>query len=200
MRNLFSGMDVSVVAILVALVGLAGRPASAQQMSFSVYLDVDSNGSTVWGYSDIWDDSWGCSHSNYSFETALWGPTGYNSSAGSSTSLAFAEGDFTVQGSVTYHCSCIASFTVYSSALTWHLGFRYTYYTNVQPAPPWCYWSSLACSSGTPSCNNGIGLYVGGAGCSNFARATWLVAVRGATTQCLTYHLITPTGGPGQCT
>ena len=83
--------------------------------------------------------------------------------------------------------------------LSWHLGYRYTFMTDPQPSGIACYYSTLACSSGTPTCTSGVGFSWTSNPCPQFELAKWLVGVKGTQTQCLVFAG-TPTGGPGHCT
>lgn len=72
-----------------------------------------------------------------------------------------------------------------------------TYYTNQTGAPPFCYWSNTACSSGIPTCTAGTGVKVD-FGCAPYAHAEWLIAQRGTSKTCL-FAAVANATGPGPC-
>jgi hypothetical protein len=57
-----------------------------------------------------------------------------------------------------------------------------------------CFWGSLACSSGTPTCRTGIGISFFPS-CPNYVKANYLV-INGS---CLGVHLTSAATGPGPC-
>jgi hypothetical protein len=192
--------SVSAALIVLAVIGFAST-ASAQEMSISEYHDIFSDGDTVFGYLDWVDNSTGCNHSNYTLQTDLSGPTGYSSSGGNSAALSFEEGDYTVDGELSFYCDCYQDAVyVYGSSLTWHLSIKQTYYTNVETIPLGCWYYSTACSSGTPSCTAGVGfaLFPPSVYCPNYAKALWVVAQRGTSVTCFTNVTVGALGG-GAC-
>ncbi len=58
-----------------------------------------------------------------------------------------------------------------------------------------CYWGSLACSVGTPTCTTGIGVVFVPV-CPAYVKANYLV-INGS--YCLGIHELTPASGPGPC-
>lgn len=76
-----------------------------------------------------------------------------------------------------------------------------TFATNPSTFPPFCLYSTLACSSGTPTCA------VGGIAfkvtpfftCGQFARFQWLVVILGSSQSCI-FGVAWDAGGPGPCT
>lgn len=199
-----------VIAAAIAILAVTPTPVLAQEDSFSYYGDysVSSDGSVVYGtvtYSDLS----GCEHAGYSAYLWMSGPNSASTSwgpdyaFGAELSIPFdGEGDYNVDeiGWVD-SCSCGGGGHEAGAGggLTWHLGFRYTYYTDVDQALPYCYYPHTACSSGTPSCTTGTGMYLGVGPCPNYMKGTWLVGVRGTETRCLV-AAGTAAGGPGQCT
>lgn len=197
-----------VVAVVLGIVIGAANPAAGQD-SFSYYSDysVNSDGSVVYGTIAGSDDST-CTHASYSSDIWMTGPNGGFNGSGwrygfiGDISLPFdGEGQYELRGvaEVTY-CSCLGdSHSAGGDILNWHLGFRTTYYTNPAQSEIACWYGSTACSSGIPTCTSGIGFSLTGSSCSAYAKATWLVGVRGATTTCLVAVSI-PASGPGHCT
>ena len=174
---------------VVHIVILTWSSIAQAQMSYSVYTDMWGNDPNVVGYAEL-DDGSGCLSGITAQSTTLYSPTRMASSGGSTTQMAYSSetGDWTVVGNYTMQCNCSpyggGHVFGFGSGLTWHLSHKVTYYTNGSYYPPFCYYPTTACTSGTPSCTSGTGFNITG-GCPTYLEAHWAVATRGTTYVCL---------------
>jgi hypothetical protein len=188
---------VSVLALLVV-----PSTASATTMSYSVYNSVAGSSPSVVGYSRL-DDLSGCLSGGPVQSTRIKSPTRQAVASSNSVALSFngEVGNWSVEGTFTMNCNCAPyggghSLTVFGK-YDWWLSIKDTYYTGQYGTAPFCKWKTLACSTGTPTCKDGVGLKVD-PGCTNYSHAEWLVALRGAVRQCL-FSAVQNATGPGPC-
>jgi hypothetical protein len=159
----------------IAVVCVAS-PAMAQHVA-SAYVDGAGNESTLWTIVDTADGSSDCQHSGHS--TGAWfdGPSGsssgWQSGFSHSVSLSFAEGDFTGGGSLSFTCGCWGDYT--SPDTTAAMKTTVTWYGNPTGGGGGCIYEDLACTSGTPTCDERP-LLVSGAPqpCADHRRSTYL--------------------------
>jgi hypothetical protein len=107
----------SFIVLLCAVLSVCfpARQAYCQSgMSFSVYTDSSQTSSTLYVYSTVADNSWGCSHGGYSTTANIVSPSNrqaHSTSGGlqASTSLAISNefGNYNVYTTGSYTCSCI---------------------------------------------------------------------------------------------
>lgn len=181
---------VFLVALVIGAVPAITSPASAQSMSFSVYQDAAlSNAFLVHGYVTVQDNSWGCTHGNYSTTANIYSPTGRNNpgtSGGlySNTTLSMngEEGNYTVVGLGSYSCSC-SQFGVpgrFGGSRSYGVGLAQTYYQGCyQTGSNSCYCPYLACVDGSaPRCGIGTATLTVSA-CTNFMGAKYGVLTWG---------------------
>lgn len=117
-------------AILVALF-VVTTVAAGQTMSFSLYVDPwFSTGPMLNVYSNVSDNSSGCSHGNYFTTVRLFSPSGRqasNSSPGLSVSISLATneeyGDWTVVATGNYYCSCFGGNGAFGCSTSGNLSF-----------------------------------------------------------------------------
>jgi hypothetical protein len=100
-----------VFALLVTAALLSrATPALAQTMNVVGYYDLwsSSDGSTIYGYSALTDNSSGCNHYNYASTTYLYSPSRNVAGSDPTQGLALGgeTGDWTVDGVLTFDCSC----------------------------------------------------------------------------------------------
>jgi hypothetical protein len=150
----------AVVACITTSVGiLIASPASAEHL-VSVYMDSVSNPdvttlTTFVDTSDYTGD--GCGH-NYWTRASLSGPSGYATSQSAgfqhNVSLPATDGTYTEGGALIIMCGCGGGGAPGTSA---EFTFSRTWYENPVPMPPpliGCIYEDLACTSGTPTCDN----------------------------------------------
>lgn len=114
------GRDKAKLAIILLVLGIAAiRPPNAlgQQMSFSVYNDIDvswPSSPAVYNFASVLDNSWGCSHWSYYSTAKVVSPTNRQATSSVSglnptVSLSFTdeEGEWYAVTTGTYSCSCI---------------------------------------------------------------------------------------------
>ena len=154
-------MQITRLAITFAAVGLLQlavslRPASAQEMYFSlgVYLDSAADASAVYSIVDTGDYSSGCAHSQHFTTAQLFGPSGWDQHAetgfSSAISLGFEEGDFTVAGSLTLVCDCAGTVGAGDSEA---VSIKTTYFRNpVYGGDGYCVYYNTNCISSNPTC------------------------------------------------
>lgn len=206
----FTPRRVPLVLVLTLVVLCSFARPSMAQMSYSAFTDMwgGSDASTVFGYAEM-DDLAGCQSGGQTVSTDLISPTRYATAPSSSVGMAFdnEEGNWDVVGHFSVNCNCSPSggghtFTM-AKAETWYLSFKQTYYGNGERSGIMCTHTTLACSSGTPTCAWGVSfaLYPTSVVCPEFAWAIWLTAqkVGVGTTLCL-WSVSGAAGGPGKCT
>lgn len=159
----------------------------AQGMSFSVYNDVAANASTLYYYSTISDNSWGCSHGSYVSTAHILSPSLRSSSSqwnglSASASISFSGeyGTYDVYTVGTYHCGCIGppggggGTAGYGGGTEAFFSISTTYYKfPIFQAPAFCEYGLTNCTSGSPSCTEGISFGLD-LGCPDFIKADWL--------------------------
>jgi hypothetical protein len=120
-----------------------------------------------------------------------------NGGSSVSVDMTQPEGSTADIGDEKFATSC-GNCSAMTISFTPHLGIKTTYYKDVQPANPFCFWQNTACVSGTfPTCTRGVGLSLA-FGCPNFAVAFWLVNLQGTHNECV-FALVEAAGGFGAC-
>ena len=98
-------------AAVFAFACIAAAEASAQEMTISAYDDQWVDANYVHHGVDYFDDTWACSHGNYTTLATLTGPTGFASwepgGMSSYVGLPYAEGNFFGESALSFDCSCV---------------------------------------------------------------------------------------------
>jgi hypothetical protein len=110
-------IDSAFFVMMAAVCGVAimANVAFGQQMQFSIYQDswFTGGGLSAMGYTNVIDNSWGCTHSNYQTTLRWQSPTGRSvtsQTSGLSTYVSISiDGENGIFGLITtgsYNCSC----------------------------------------------------------------------------------------------
>ena len=104
---------------LAAAFVVVAKPAAGQYgMDFSIYTDIAFDGTTVYGWADGYDNSWGCQHSDYTGFGYLASPTRYVSGS-NYLSLPFDDDDgvWAMDGGYSFLCSCLFNYAQASNQI-----------------------------------------------------------------------------------
>lgn len=167
-------------------------PVGAQGMSFSVFTDASANSSgVITSYSSAIDNSWGCSHWQYSITASIYSPSNRLGTSGSTSGLSASAvlsindelGNYYVTTSGNYRCSCIGGgyagfgggFNAVASETTSEVDYTYQSSSiNQQQQLKYCNFGR--CSHSPSDCGSGFQDVIGIAQqCAPGIRSTWLV-------------------------
>lgn len=143
----------------VSVAGIVAAPGSAagQTHVLSVYRDADADESTLYGYVSGIDESTDteCFHDHFTGGRLI-GPTGVANASvvgvDAVVTIAFAEGDFNFGAWHNLSCGCGSGSHSASGEDT--ISFPVTWYGNpVESTGLGCIYEALACTSGSPTCD-----------------------------------------------
>lgn len=176
-------------AAIIAAFCMVHHAGFAQTMDISVYSDITFDGSTVYGYVEGYDNSWGCSHTNHSVLAELVSPSGrYTSSwisgASGSGSLDFdeEEGTWTVNTALELWCSCLGDYySVWGGSNTANtaehtIDVDYTFESSQDVPGNQLYCNYSRCPSSPSTCGNAFqDVIYSTQSCAAGVRSNWTV-------------------------